>query len=110
MRSQFDNPVDSDPTSGTLQACGPLEWEGDETKAEISVIVTQRDGKVMATGSGSFDRSANDSEWMIPLTPTPANGQFNQGTASASGALCAMGDDDGPNVFNWSEYVDVKVK
>lgn len=108
MRSQFDSPIEANPQTGAVETCGPLAWEGEEDEAEITITVTQRDGKTTASGGGHFKKSDGKKKWMINLEPV--GGRFASTSVFATGVICAMGGNADANVFTWSEDVAVKVE
>lgn len=108
MRSQFDSPIETNPQTGEVEACGPLKWEGEEDEAAITVTVTQRNGKATASGSQNFKKSDGKSKWMIHLMPTDK--RFASSSVFATGVICAMGGNADANVFTWSEEVKIKVE
>jgi hypothetical protein len=107
MRSAFESPLKL--SDGVVEVCGPLGWDAGETEAVVMAVIVRQEGDqvVVGTASSPPNFSTSDDEWMLNVQPTPANKEFMEGPARATGVIRATGEGV-TDVLNWSQVVWLK--
>jgi hypothetical protein len=104
MRSNFDSPLGV--RDGVVQACGELDWEGDETEAIVTVTIAQKGEKLVGAAASPPNFDAPEDEWMLEVRPSPANRKFKKGPAHAHGIIHAIKGDT-VTVFTWDQEIEL---
>jgi hypothetical protein len=104
MVSRFDSPAKI--VDGAVEACGPLDWGGDEDRAMVAVTITQKGEKVAGMANSPYGFTPGDADWMLQVPPA-TNKKFKEGPAHAAGMVCVTTDAGDAAVFQWSEDIEL---
>jgi hypothetical protein len=112
---RFDKPPETMKISAngeSVEACGPLLWNGDEPHDRPAESVTIqsveiKQGRARAANDPGkqFDRGKD--EWMVDSVPSDGSGTFEDGQAHAKAEVQVVLDDGHVTNEHWNETVQL---
>jgi hypothetical protein len=109
----FDTPPDTLRRSGSgesVEACGPLDWDGDDRPAETITIehVQIKQGNVHAEEHANSLIARGQKEWMVDKVPAKGSGRFQDGSADAEAKVEVVLEGGHVIREHWSETVELR--
>jgi len=108
MHSRFESPLDVNVHNGVVDACGPIDWAGDEDEAVVTVTISQRKGKAVGSGHSTKAVPKPDTMWEVDVEALPGMQQLKPGPARASGVICGLGSGIEMREFTWTQDIELK--
>jgi hypothetical protein len=112
---RFDKPPETMKISAdgkSVEACGPLLWNGDEPHDRPAQSVTiqnveikQGRARAAKDPGKQFDRGEDD--WMVDSVPSDGSGTFEDGRADAEAEVQVVLEDGGVTTERWKEQVQL---
>jgi hypothetical protein len=112
---RFDKPPETMKIGGngeSVEACGPLLWNGDEPNDRPaqsvtiqSVEVKQGRARAAKDPGAQFDRGQE--EWMVESVPADGSAKFEDGRAHAEAEVKVVLEDGRVTTEHWKETVEL---
>jgi len=101
----FDSPMTISSSGDSVEACGPLIWDGATTITIEHVEIKQ--GSADAEKNPNLQNQAPQEEWMVQDVPCTGPGRFHDGSAKAEATVRVVLQNGTTTTEHWEEDVQL---